>query len=307
MRILVTGGTGLVGSAIVDQYIAAGHEVFVIDKTWRNFLNTHAQFHQADITDREHIARVFDEVQPEIVNHQAAQASVALSRRDPFVDAQVNILGLINILHHCVRCKVRKIVFASSGTVFGTPVRVPVDETLPLHPETPYGITKMAGEAYIRYWNQAYGLTYTILRNSNIYGPHQNPNGDAGVIATFIKRFLQTQPISISGNGTQQKDYIYVDDVAYANVLALNNGDNDTFCIATGKGTSVNDIYRLLTKVFEQELKVEYVPTDVGDVPLAYFSTKKAEQILGWKAQWSLEDGIRSTVDFFRLYPYVEY
>jgi UDP-glucose 4-epimerase len=306
MRILVTGGTGFVGSAIVDQYVAAGHEVFIIDNAWRHFGNPHAQFYQVDITEQEYIGRVFDEVQPEIVNHQAAQSSVSVSRRDPFLDAQVNILGLMNVLHHCVRCKVRKIIFASSGTVFGTPVQVPVDETLPFHPETPYAITKMAGEVYIRYWNQAYGLTYTILRNSNIYGPRQNPNGDAGVIATFIKRFLQAQPIFITGSGTQQKDYVYVDDVAYANVLALNQGDNDVFCIAAGKGTSVNDIYWILTKVFGQELHREYLSACVGDVPLAYFSSRKAELILGWKAQWNLEDGIRSTVDAFRQQLYVE-
>jgi UDP-glucose 4-epimerase len=300
MRILVTGGAGFTGSAIVDQYLAAGHTVSMLDHTWRPYSNPAARFYQADITEQEQLTRIFDETQPEIVNHQAAQASVSVSRRDPFLDARANILGLLNVLHHCVRCQVRKIIFASSGTVFGTPERVPVDEKSPLHPETPYAITKLAGEHYLHYWRQTYGLPYTILRNSNIYGPRQNPGGDAGVIATFIQRFLHNQPVTISGNGNQQKDYVYVEDVARANVLALSRGENETFCIATGKGTSVNDIYRILTGVFGQEVEIEHIPPPAGDIPLAYFSNKKAEQLLGWNVQWNLEEGIRATVDFFR-------
>ena len=306
MKVLVTGGAGFVGSTIVDHYVAAGYDVTVVDNMCKGGggrpinVNKRAHFYQADITDTACIAHIFDEVRPQIVNHQAAQSSVAVSTRNALLDAQVNILGLLNILTNCVRVGVDKIVFASSGTVFGTPHIVPVDEQQPLHPESPYGITKMAGESYIRYWHKAYGLSYTILRYSNTYGPRQNPNGDAGVIATFTKRFLVHEPVCFAGNGEQRKDYVYVGDIARANILALDRGDNDVFCIATGRATSVKEIYQTLVKIIGYEVEIVYAPKRIGDIPFAYFNPTKAERILGWKANVSLEEGIRTTVDFFR-------
>jgi UDP-glucose 4-epimerase len=306
MRILVTGGLGFVGSTIVDQYLAAGHEVIVVDTIHNAYgeqlirQKKHVKCYQASIVNQDHIRRIFKDVRPDIVNHQAAQSSVVVSANNPLLDAQVNIEGLLTILMNCSSTGVQKIIFASSGTVYGTPERMPVDETFPLHPQSPYGITKTAGEWYIRYWQQTYGLPYTILRNSNIYGPRQNPGGTSGVIATFARRFLEHQPITIHGSGEQQKDFVYVSDVARANLLALDRGSNNVFCLATGTGTSINHIYQLLSEVVGYQVEIIRTPAHGEDIPCAYFSPKKAEHLLQWKPLVSLEEGIRTTIYFFR-------
>ena len=306
MRILVTGGAGFIGSHIVDQCIAAGHAVAVVDNLWdegggkKTNLNPQARFYHADITDESSLDHVFDEVQPEVVSHQAAQHSVAISTKNPKLDARVNVLGLLNVLNNCTRVGTRKIVFASSGATYGTPVRLPIDEDVPQRPESPYGITKMVAEYYLRYWQEAHGLTYTALRYGNVYGPRQDPNGEAGVIAIFARRFLNHEPVRIDWDGEQQKDYVYVEDVARANLIALDHGDNDIFCIGTGKGTSVNEIYRTLEEIVGFSPEIVKAPKRPGDVHLAYFNCSKAARILGWKPEVSLQEGIKATVDFFR-------
>ena len=306
MRILVTGGAGFIGSHIVDQCIAAGHEVAVVDNLWdegggkKANLNPQAGFYHVDITDEASLDHVFDEVRPEIVSHQAAQHSVSVSTKNPKLDARVNVLGLLNVLTNCTRVGTRKIVFASSGATYGTPVRLPIDEDVPQRPESPYGITKMVTEYYLRYWQEAHDLTYTALRYGNVYGPRQDPNGEAGVIAIFAKRFLNHEAVRIDWDGEQQKDYVYVGDVARANLIALASGDNDIFCIGTGKGTSVNEIYRALEEIIGYSPEIVKAPKRPGDIHLAYFNCGKAARILGWKAEVDLQEGIKATVDFFR-------
>ena len=306
MKILVTGGAGFIGSHIVDQCIAAGHDVAVVDNFWSEGggksanLNPRARFYRVDITDEASLDRVFDEVQPEVVSHQAAQHSVSVSTKYPKLDAQVNVLGLLNVLTNCTRVGVHKIVFASSGATYGTPVRLPIDEDVPQRPESPYGITKLVTEYYLRYWHEANGLNFTALRYGNVYGPRQDPNGEAGVIAIFAKRFLKHETIRIDWDGEQQKDYVYVGDVARANLLALDHGDNDIFCIGTGKGTSVNEIFHDLEKITGYTPEVVHAPKRAGDIHLAYFNSAKATRILGWTPEVSMEEGIKATVDFFR-------
>lgn len=308
MRILVTGGVGFIGSHIVDQCIAAGHEIAIVDNMWEEGggktenLNQKARFFKADITDEDALNRIFDEVRPEIVSHQAAQHSVSVSTKYPKLDARVNVLGLLNVLTNCTRVGTQKIVFASSGATYGTPVRLPIDEEVPQHPESPYGITKLVTEYYLRYWQQAQGLTYTALRYGNVYGPRQDPNGEAGVIAIFAKRFLNHESVRIDWDGEQQKDYVFVGDVAHANVLALTGGDNNIFCIGTGRGTSVNEIYNELANITDYKPEIVRAPKRAGDIHLAYFNCAKAAQILGWQPEVSLEAGIKATVDFFRTH-----
>lgn len=306
MRILVTGGAGFIGSHIVDQCIAAGHEVAVVDSLWeegggkRSNLNERAQFYQADITDDAALERIFDEVRPEVVSHQAAQHSVSISTKDPKLDARVNVLGLLNVLLNCTRVGTRKVVFASSGATYGTPASLPVTEETPQHPESPYGITKMVAEHYLRYWQEGHGLTYTALRYGNVYGPRQDPNGEAGVIAIFAKRFLNHEPVRIDWDGEQKKDYVYVGDVARANMLALEQGDNDIFCIGTGRATSVNEIYRAMQKITGYTPEIIHAPKRPGDIYLTYFDCSKAARVLGWKPQMGIEEGIEKTVEFFK-------
>ncbi len=306
MRVLVTGGAGFIGSHIVDQCVAAGHEVAIVDNLWEEGggktqnLNAQATFYRADVTDEATLARIFDEVRPEIVSHQAAQHSVAISTKNPQLDARVNILGLLNVLTNCTRTGTRKIVFASSGATYGTPASLPINEDTPQRPESPYGITKMVTEHYLRYWQEANGLTYTALRYGNVFGPRQDPNGEAGVIAIFAKRFLNHDSVRIDWDGEQQKDYVYVEDVARANLLALDHGDNEIFCIGTGRGASVNELYRVLEKTTGYSPEIVRAPKRPGDIYLAYFDSSKAARVLGWKPQETLEEGIKNTVDYFR-------
>jgi UDP-glucose 4-epimerase len=306
MRILVTGGAGFIGSHIVDQCIAAGHEVTVVDSLWEEGggkaqnLNAKARFFHVDITDEAALQSLFDEVRPEVVSHQAAQASVAISTKNPRLDARVNVLGLLNVLINCTRVGTRKIVFASSGATYGTPARLPIDEEVPQCPESPYGITKMVAEYYLRYWQEENNLTYTALRYGNVYGPRQDPNGEAGVIAIFARRFLNHDPVRIDWDGEQKKDYVYVGDVARANLLAIERGDNDIFCIGTGRAISVNELYQELVKITGYQPEIARAPKRPGDIYLSYFDCGKAERVLGWKPEVALEEGIEKTVEFFR-------
>jgi UDP-glucose 4-epimerase len=305
MRVLVTGGAGFIGSHIVDQSVAAGHEVAIVDNLWEEGggktqnINPRATFYRADVTDDATLARIFDEVRPEVVSHQAAQHSVAISTKNPQHDARVNVLGLLNVLTNCTRVGTRKIVFASSGATYGTPASLPITEETPQRPESPYGITKMVAEHYLRYWQEAHGLTYTALRYGNVFGPRQDPNGEAGVIAIFAKRFLTHDSVRIDWDGEQKKAYVYVEDVARANVLAFEKGDNEIFCIATGRGASVNELYHLLEKITGYTPEIVHAPKRPGDIYLAYFDCSKAARLLGWQPQETLEEGIRNTVDFF--------
>lgn len=306
MRVMVTGGAGFIGSHIVDQLIAAGHTVAIVDNLWaegggkKENIKPVAQFYHADITDESTVEAIFDQVQPEIVYHEAAQHSVAISTKHPKLDAQVNVIGLLNVLNNCTRVGTRKVICASSGASYGTPKSLPINEESPQYPESPYGITKMVMEHYLRYWQQANGLIYTALRYGNVFGPRQDPNGEAGVISIFAKRFLQHDKVRIDWDGEQQKDYVYVEDVARANLLALEHGDNDVFCIGTGQGTSVNTIYETLAMVTGYRPEVMHAPQRPGDIYLAYFDCSKAARVLGWQPETSFMEGVRKTVEFFQ-------
>lgn len=306
MRVLVTGGAGFIGSHIVDQCIEAGHEVAIVDSLWAegggkmNNLNPKATFYHADITDDTTLTRIFDEVQPEIVSHQAAQHSVSVSTKDPITDARVNVLGLLNILMNSSRVGVRKVVFASSGATYGTPARLPIDEDVLQRPESPYGITKMVAEHYLRYWQEANGLTYTALRYGNVYGPRQDPNGEAGVIAIFARRFLAHEKVRIDWDGEQRKDYVFVRDVAHANLLAFERGDNEIFCIGTGQPVSVNEIYEDLATITHYRPEIVHAPKRPGDIYLSYFNYSKAERLLDWKPSVNFTQGVEATVEYFR-------
>jgi len=305
MKILVTGGAGFIGSHVVDVLIQAGHQVAVIDNLWEHGggklenVNHKASFHKLDIRDAA-LQKVFEEEQPEAICHLAAQHSVKISTDDPTHDANVNILGLINILQNATRFGVRKLIFSSSGATYGTVEKMPVDENTIQRPESPYGITKMASESYLRFWKQLHGLDFTILRYGNVYGPRQDPMGEAGVIAIFARQILLNEPVRIDWDGEQQKDYVYVRDVARANLLALDAGSGEVYGVAHGKGTSVNSLYSGLVKEIGHEVEIRRAPKRPGDIYLTYFDCNKACRELGWQAEVGLEEGLRLTVNYFR-------
>ena len=305
MRILVTGGAGFIGSHIVEAYLAAGHEVVVVDKLWLHgggkLENVPAgvRFYPTDITSPD-LRDIFERERPDVVNHLAAQASVKVSTDFPELDAKVNVLGLINVLESCRAFNVRKVIFASSGATYGTPTYVPIDEDTPQRPESPYGITKMVAEHYLRYYSASYNLPYTVLRYGNVYGPRQDPNGEAGVIAIFTNRLLAGEPIRIDWDGEQSKDYVYVGDVARASVLALDGGDNRIYCIGTGIKTSVNELHRRLVRITGQETSIVHAPKRPGDLYLAYFSYARIHDELGWQPEVDLDQGLANTVAYFR-------
>jgi UDP-glucose 4-epimerase len=279
--------------------------VSVVDNLWElgggrlEHVNPQARFYQVDVRDAA-LSEVFERERPEAVCHLAAQHSVKISGDDPVHDAQVNVLGLINLLQNCTRFGARKVVYSSSGAIYGTVEQMPIDEDTPLHPESPYSITKTAGEYYLHFWKDVHGLDFTALRYGNVYGPRQDPTGEAGVIAIFARAILLGEPVRIDWDGEQQKDYVYVGDAARANLLALTRGSGEPFCIATGKGTSVNALYRGLADAIGCEAQIVHAPKRPGDIYLSYFDCRRAERELGWKAEVGLEEGMRLTVDYFK-------
>jgi UDP-glucose 4-epimerase len=305
VRIIVTGGAGFIGSHIVDVYLAAGHDVLVLDSLWE-----HGGGRRANVPDRaslvhmdirdEMVGRMFAEFKPEIVSHHAAQHSVAISSRDPIYDAQVNVIGMLNVLENAVKAGVRKVIFASSGATFGNPEKFPITDDTPQLPTSPYGITKMVTEHYLRFYKAEKGLDFTALRYGNVYGPRQDPNGEAGVISIFIGKFLEKQGIRIDWDGEQTRDYVYVGDVARANLEALERGSGGCYVIGTGVKTSVNAIYRALVEISGFEAPVTHAPRRPGDPRDAQFDASRARKDLGWSATTKLIDGMRLTYEYFK-------
>ncbi len=305
MRVLITGGAGFIGSHIADALISADHDVALIDNFWthgggrRSNVNPKAACYEIDIRDAQ-VADVFLRFKPEVVCHQAAQHSVAISTREPQFDADVNIKGLLNILELAARNGVRKVLFASSAATYGTPQYLPIDEKHPQAPESPYGISKMVAEYYLRYYANACNLRYTALRYGNVYGPRQDPSGEAGVIAIFCGNILRGQPVRIDWDGEQCKDYVFVGDVARANLLALNAANDQIVNIGTGIATSVNALHRSISKTIGRNVAVEYGPKRSGDVQMCVFAIDRAKKLLDWSPRTALIQGIEKTAKFFR-------
>lgn len=302
MKVLLTGGAGFIGSWVAEALIADGNEVFIIDDlSTGNIENVpkDANFVEADIKDREPLEKIFEDFKPEVVNHHAAQINVRNSVEDPIFDAQVNILGTVNLLELSIKHEIKKFMFASTGgAIYGEPKVIPcVEETRPA-PISPYGVSKFAVEQYLNYYKAVHGLSHVVLRYSNVYGPRQNPHGEAGVVAIFCNRIKYGNPCEIFGDGKQTRDYIYVEDVARANILSLNAQDV-TLNIGTAIETSVNDIVSTLTRVTTRDVQVVYTPRRSGEVDRIALEIKRAEEFLGWTPHINLEDGLYQTWEWF--------
>ncbi len=305
MRILVTGGAGFIGSHIVDALIDRGHRVTVLDNLSSGQeanLNRRAKFIKGDITNQKKLESVFKRVEPEAIFHLAAQINVRASVENPILDAECNIIGSLRLIDMAAKAGVKKFIFSSTGgAMFGDDANYPATEKEPMTPLSPYGLAKAGVEEYLRFYHRVHGLPSVILRYSNVYGPRQNPHGEAGVIAVFTSAMLEGRNPTINGDGEQTRDYVYVGDVVKANLAALDAELTEgTFHIGTGKETTVNEVFRLLNWQFGKTFEAIHGPAKAGETKRSALDASQAEQILGWKPEVVVTEGITATATWFK-------
>ncbi len=303
MRILVTGGAGFIGSHVVDAYINAGHEVTVIDDLSTGKpenINPKSRFFKLDIGAGE-LRDLFKDEKFDAVNHHAAQMDVRKSVADPILDARINIIGTLNLLENCVRGRVKGFIFASTGgAIYGEQKEFPAKESHPTNPLSPYGIAKLACEHYLSFYKNTHGLNSTILRYANVYGPRQDPHGEAGVVAIFTRKLLKGEQPLINGDGMQTRDFVYVGDVVRANCLALSHNDGGVFNIGTGREVHIKKLFKELVNIVGVNVVEGYDPPKSGEQKRSVIDFEKAKKALGWSPQVFLEAGLRHTVDYFK-------
>lgn len=303
-KILVTGGAGFIGSHVVDLFLAKGFEVVVLDDLStgrRSNLNPGAKFYQLDIRSPE-VRNVFAKEMPDYVSHHAAQADVRRSVSEPLFDAEVNILGSINLIECAREFEVKHFVYISSGgAAYGEPEQLPCTEDHPINPICPYGATKHTVEHYLYMYHANFGLNYTVLRYPNVFGPRQNPEGEAGVVAIFTGKMLTGEPTIVNGDGEQTRDFVYVGDCAYANYLAV-TVDHQTgiYNLGWGRPTSINEIFFALAKATNYSHPIQHGPAKVGETRHIYLDATKAARELGWTPTLSLEEGLEKMVSYLR-------
>ncbi len=304
-KILVTGGAGFIGSHVVEVFLEKGYEVVILDdlSTGRESnLNPRAKFYKMDIRSPE-VRNIFEMEKPDYLSHHAAQMDVRRSVAQPLFDADVNILGSINLIECAKEFGVKHFVYISTGgAVYGEPDYVPCDEAHPINPICQYGASKHTVEHYLFMYNVNYGLNYTVLRYPNVYGPRQDPHGEAGVVAIFTGKMLAGEPVVIYGDGEQTRDFVYVGDCAYANYLAMTvDHKPGIYNIGWGRPTSVNDIFNTLAKVTQFPHAAAFDSAKVGETRHIYLDATKAKNELGWSPTLSLEEGLKKTVDYFKV------
>ncbi len=312
MRALVTGGAGFIGSNLVDRLLAEGHSVEVVDNLssgrLANLADARANrdqefsFHQMDICDPA-VAELIERRRPEVIFHLAAQIDVRVSVQDPVLDARINVIGTLNVLEGARRCGARKVVFASSGgTIYGVvdPEDLPVTEAHPQHPVAPYGVSKKVATDYLHAYRELHQIEFTSLALANVYGPRQDPHGEAGVVAIFAGRLLAGEPCTIFGDGSQTRDYVYVDDVVDAFVRAAERGSGLTCNIGTGIETSVTELYRTMADNAGVSQAAEHAPARHGELARSCLDAGRAGLHLGWKPFTDLSTGTAAVLDFFR-------
>ncbi len=303
MNILVTGGAGFIGSHVVDAYINDNHNVVIVDDMSRGrkeFINPRATFHQISISDPQ-LANIIQKESIKVISHHAAQISVSDSVKNPVKDAESNIIGTLQLLQNAVECGIDKFIFASTGgAIYGEQDYFPAGEDHPQKPTSPYGLSKLSVEGYLKFYKEQYGLKSIIFRYGNVFGPRQNPNGEAGVVAIFNNRLLKGQAPIINGDGEQTRDYIFVRDVVNANLLALKLNGSDTFNVGTGQETSVNELTHLILEVAESDIDVQTSKKNNFEQRRSCLDYKKLKGSLNWSPKVSLKEGLSETFIFFK-------
>jgi UDP-glucose 4-epimerase len=302
MRVLITGGAGFIGSQVAQAHVDRGDDVAVVDSLAggrREFVPARARFYQTDVRDPE-MREIFERERPQLVNHHAAQASVSISVRDPILDADVNVLGTIRLAHLAVAFRTEQFIFSSTGgALYGEPGDLPAGEDTPILPLSPYGCSKAAAETYLSLFGRTDGLRACRLRYANVYGPRQDPHGEAGVVAIFTRALLDGRPATIFGDGEQTRDFVYVDDIVRANLLAAERRAEGAVNIGTGAGTTVNDVYRILARLTRVAAPPVHMPPRPGDVRHISLDVRTARDRLGWTPSTTLAGGLEATVNWF--------
>lgn len=304
MKIVVTGGAGFIASHIVDRYLELGHSVAVIDDLstgFRKNVHRRARFYEIDIRDARRIGQIFKKENPDMVNHHAAIAEVVKSLRDPIPTLEVNVIGTVNVLCAGGECGIKKFIFSSTGgAIYGEPKKIPAHESTPPAPLSPYGLSKLLSEECIRFYAQNYGFDYLIFRYPNVFGPRQNPKGEAGVVAIFTGLMKRGGRPTIFGDGTKTRDYMYVSDVVAANVAGLTRGRNVTLNIGWGRNVSDQMVFNAVAKGLNFTKGPIFKPLRRGEVRNISLAAAKAKKILGWKPKLSFERGIGHYLESFR-------
>jgi UDP-glucose 4-epimerase len=301
-KILVTGGAGFIGSHVADSFISSGHKVVILDDLSTGFkenVNHKAEFFQMDIRSPE-VERIFEQGRFDVLCHHAAQVDLRKSMRDPVQDAEINMLGSLKLVFYCLKYEVHKIIFPSSAGVYGEQDYFPADEEHPLRPVSPYAMAKLVVERYLEFYHRSRGLKYVALRYSNVYGPRQIPEGEAGVVGIFCENLLNDQEAKIYGDGKQTRDFIFIDDVVGANVLALDYDKSEIFNIGTSVETDVNRIFNLIKENVGSNQKEIHAPAVPGEQRRSALDVLKAKKELGWEPVFSLEKGIQKTIGFYK-------
>lgn len=303
MNILVTGGAGFIASHVTDTYVAAGHEVTVLDNLSsgkRENLNDQVKFIEADITNKEAVQQAIRDVSPEVINHHAAHIQVGNSVKDPQFDATNNILGVLNIMEVAKDIGVKKVIMASTGGAMYGDKPVPFTEELREEPVSPYGVSKRSGELYLNYYHEQYGIPYIALRYSNVYGPRQNPHGESGVVAIFSEMFVEGKTPIINGVGDHTRDYVFVSDVARANLLALDSSYVGALNIGTNTETSTNEVFRKVVEALGIEAQENHGPERPGEQVRSVLSYAKAKEILGWEPTIFFDEGVKKVAEWYK-------
>ncbi len=301
VKVLVTGGAGFIGSHIVERCLQVGYETVVIDNLStgkREYVPSGATFYPMDIRS-ELLEDILDIERPDVVIHQAAQIDVQRSLKDPDFDAAINIIGTLKLLNACAAAGVRKVVYASSAAVYGHPAMLPITEGQIKAPISFYGVSKYVPEFYIKTFAGLHNLDYCILRYSNVYGMRQAVKGEGGVISLFVDRVLRGQPLHIYGDGEQTRDFVFVEDVAAANVAAVERGNQVTVNVSTGQSVSLNELVSVLETVTQQRHHIQYFPQRSGDIVHSCLSNDKARDLLNWRPETSLAEGLAKTLSYY--------